>query len=250
MSRVGIDREFLWEFGKLDRSLQDKVADALARFEDTVHAGRHLEPIKNALDPRLRSIRIDQFWRGVVLAPESDDVYALLKVLPHDDAYAWARRQRASVNRATGVIELRDVVAIDEQLPQLAETSASAGQHLFGDVKDGALRRLGIDEHILGFARTLTDVDQLEAARPILPEPQYDVLLGLASGMTPDEVWAEVAGSQTGPTEYDTEDLGAALVRSTRRMVLVSGPVALPPPTGAHVLRRSDQPFANLGRTG
>jgi UvrD-like helicase family protein len=225
VSRVGIDREFLWEFGKLDRSLQDKVAAALARFEDTAHAGRHLEPIKNALDPRLRSIRIDQFWRGVVLAaPESDDVYALLKVLPHDDAYTWARRQRASVNRATGVIELRDVVAIDEQVPHLTQTSATADRHLFGDVKDGELRRLGIDEHILGFARTLTAVDQLEAARPILPEPQYDVLLGLASGMTPDEVWAEVAGAQTAPAEYDPEDLGAALVRSTRRMVLVSGP--------------------------
>jgi hypothetical protein len=221
---VGIDREFLWEFGKLDRPLQDKVADALARFEDTAHAGRHLEPIKNVIDPRLRSIRIDNFWRGVVLAADADDVYALLKVLPHDDAYAWAQRQRATVNRATGVIELRDVVAIDEQLPHLAETSASTDHRLFDDVKDTQLRQLGIDEHILGFARTLTAVDQLEAAQPILPEPQYDVLFGLACGMTPDEVWAEVAGSHDTSTEYDTEDIGAALTRSTRRMVLVSGP--------------------------
>lgn len=224
MPRVGIDREFLWEFGKLDRALQDKVAAALARFEDTAHAGGHLEPIRNALDPRLRSIRIDRFWRGVVLAADSDDVYALLKVLPHDDAYTWARRQRATVNRATGVIELRDVVAIDEQLPHLAQTSARTAQRLFGDVNDADLRRLGIDEHILGFVRTLTAVEQLEAARPILPGPQYDVLLGLASGMTPDDVWTEVAGTRAGPADYDTDDIGAALTRSTRRIVLVSGP--------------------------
>lgn len=142
MPRVGIDREFLWEFGKLDRPLQDKVAAALARFEDTAHAGRHLELIKNALDPRLRSIRIDNFWRGIVLAAEPDDVYALLKVLPHDDAYSWARRQRATVNRATGVIELRDVVAIDERLPHPADTHAGTDQRLFGDVKEAELRQL------------------------------------------------------------------------------------------------------------
>lgn len=67
-------------------------------------------------------------------------------------------------------------------------------------------------------------MEQLEAARPILPEPQYDVLVGLACGMTPDQVWAEVAGTLATPADYDVDDIGAALARSTRRMVLVSGP--------------------------
>ena len=102
MPRLGIDRDFLWEFGKLDRTVQQRVYDAFAKFEQATHAGAHLEKIGNVRDERLRSIRIDQFWRGIVLAPESGDSYTLLKVLPHDDAYAWARRRQFSVNRATG----------------------------------------------------------------------------------------------------------------------------------------------------
>jgi hypothetical protein len=227
MPRLGIDREFLWEFGKLDRPVQQRVYDAFAKFEEASHAGAHLEKINNALDPRLRSIRIDQFWRGVVLAPESGDTYTLLKVLPHDDAYAWARRHRVSVNRATGTIEVRDVVALEAELPRLAKQAAATPSTLFGRVKDAALVRLGIDEQVLPVARMLTGVDQLEALRGILPEPQYDALVGLASGMSPEEVWAEIAASVVRPAPYDPEDVGAAVERSTRRVVLVSGPEEL-----------------------
>jgi hypothetical protein len=224
MARLGIDRDFLWEFGKLERAVQDRVYDTFAKFERATHAGMHLEPIRNVRDHRLRSIRIDQFWRGVVLAPDSGDSYTLLKVLPHDDAYAWACRQTASVNRATGAIELRDVVAIEAALPQLSEEAEKASERLLGDVSDADLRRLGIDEQVLLLARALTTLDQLEATRGMLPEPQYDVLLGLAMGMTPEDVWTEVAGTQVEAGQYDPEDVTAAIERSPRQVVLVEGP--------------------------
>lgn len=224
MARLGIDRDFLWEFGKLERVVQEKVHAAFAKFEQATHAGMHLEKINNVRDPRLRSIRIDQSWRGVVLAPESGDSYTLLKVLPHDDAYDWACRRRVTVNRATGVIEVRDVAALEEQLPQLADQAATSDCRLFDDVNDSDLGRLGVDEQVLPFARALTDLDQLEAARGILPEPQYDALLGLALGMTPEQVWAEVAGVGAERVEYDPDDVAAAVERSAERVVLVSGP--------------------------
>jgi hypothetical protein len=159
-----------------------------------------------------------------VLAPDSGDSYTLLRVLPHDDAYAWARRQKASVNRASGAIELRDVVAIEASLPQLTEQAAGSSARLFGDVSDADLRQLGIDEQVLRLARTLTSEDQLLAARGVLPEPQYDVLFGLASGMSPEDVWAEIAGGAGAVPEYDPDDVTAAIHRSPKQVVLVSGP--------------------------
>lgn len=99
MARLGIDRDFLWEFGKLERAIQEKVHAAFAKFEQATHAGVHLEKVNNVRDSRLRSIRIDQSWRGIVLAPESGDSYTLLKVLPHDDAYDWAGGGSASTAR-------------------------------------------------------------------------------------------------------------------------------------------------------
>ncbi len=223
MPTLGIAREFLREFGKLQRPVQDKVYETFARFEEATFAGIHLEAIRNVRDPRLRSIRIDQLWRGIVLAPTSGDAYVLLRVLPHDDAYQWAQRKTASVNRATGGIEIRDVVSMENRLPRLEEQAAATNQRLLGGIGDADLRRLGIDDQVLAFARTLTDHDQLEAARTMLPEPQYDALVGLAVGMSPEEVWAEIADTLE-PGDYDPDDVTAALARSSKQVVLVSGP--------------------------
>ncbi|MGV9595134.1 UvrD-helicase domain-containing protein [Streptosporangium sandarakinum] len=223
MARLGIDRDFLHDFGKLERSVQERVTEVFAKFEQATHAGLHLEKPNNARDPRFRTIRVDKFWRGVVLAPETGDSFTLLKVLPHDDAYVWAQRRRASVNTATGRIEIRDVATIDATLPELTRMADRAPRRLFDDVADADLRRLGVDEQTLAFARALTDVTQLEAARTFLPQNQWDALYGLAAGLTPEEVWAEL-GITPGREPYDPEDIAAAVERTPERVVLVEGP--------------------------
>ncbi|MGW9565164.1 UvrD-helicase domain-containing protein [Prescottella equi] len=223
MPRLGIDRGFFAEYGRLEKPLQERIADVFVKFEAATHTGIHLEKIRDARNPRFRSIRIDQFYRGIVLAPESGDAYTLLTVRPHDDAYTWARRRDMSVNRATGGVEVRDEAWIEENLPALQEKAHAASSFLFADVKDSDLVRLGVDEQTRKFARTLTDEAQLEAALGMLPEVQGQVLLGLASGLTPDEVWSDL-GAAIVDKPYDTDDLDAAVARSTDRIVLVDGP--------------------------
>ncbi|NMN97828.1 UvrD-helicase domain-containing protein [Antrihabitans stalactiti] len=223
MPSLGIDRGFLLDFGTLERSVQRRVQEVFAEFEASTHTGLHLERIINARSDRYRSIRINQFMRGIVMAPESGDTYTLLKVLPHDDAYAWAQRRSVSVNSATGGIEIRDEVAIDDTLPQLAAFAQTADLLLFEDVNDADMRRLGIDEKTLAFARALTNTYQLDAAKSFLPGTQWDVLFGLAAGLTPEEVWADM-GAAILDEPVDTTDLDAAVLRSKDRVVLVDGP--------------------------
>lgn len=223
MPKLGVDRDFFREYGRLDKPLQDRITEVFVKFEAATHTGIHLEKIRDARNPRFRSIRIDQFHRGIVLAPETGDAYTLLTVLPHDDAYTWARRRDLSVNRATGGIEVRDESWIEENLPALQETAQMTPARLFAGVNDSDLIRLGIDEQTRTFARTLTDEAQLEAALGMLPETQGQVLIGLASGLTPDEVWSDL-GAAIVDEPYDTDDLDAAVARSTDRIVLVEGP--------------------------
>lgn len=225
MAKLGIDKDFLREFSKLQKQVQQRVIETFGKFEKATHAGTHLEKIANVRDDRFRSIRIDQFWRGVVLAPESGDNYTLLKVMRHDDAYTWAQRHTASVNTATGRIEIRDTVAINESLPGLTKLAERAPSLLFESVTDATLRQLGVDEQTCAFTRVLTALVQLEAARAFLPSNQWDVLYALAAGYSPEEVWAELG---TSPEEaYDPDDLGAAVARSSDRVVLVEGPAEL-----------------------
>ncbi|TDO30033.1 UvrD-like helicase family protein [Kribbella sp. VKM Ac-2527] len=222
MPRLGIDRDFLRDYARLDRKLQDRVHEVFAKFEAATHAGIHLEKIANAKDDRFRSIRIDQFWRGVVLAPESGDTFTLLKVLPHDDAYTWAQRRQASVNAATGRIEIRDVAAIDATLPELSRHASGKTSRLFARVSDKDLRRLGVDDQTQQFARVLTDELQLEAARAFLPQHQWEALYGLAAGMSPDEVWSAL-GAPPADEPIDPDDVDAAVERTTERVLLVQG---------------------------
>ena len=62
-------------------------------------------------DGRVRTVRVDQFWRGVVVRLGGGR-YALLRVLPHDEANDWAVRQQFGVNPVTGLIEILDVPAV------------------------------------------------------------------------------------------------------------------------------------------
>ncbi|MEN4422116.1 UvrD-helicase domain-containing protein [Mycobacteroides chelonae] len=223
MPTLAIDKGFITDLAKMEKPVAKRVAEVFDEFDSATHTGLHLEKINNARNPRFRSIRIDQAWRGIVLAPVTGDVYTLLKVLHHDDAYAWAQRSNVSVNSATGGIEIRDEAELDRQIPEMEQTAKSAGTPIFAHVKDGELTKLGIDEKVFAFARTVTDAAQLDAAKSFLPETQWDVLFGLAAGFTPEEVWTDL-GAQILDEPVDTEDIDAAILRSSDRVVLVNGP--------------------------
>jgi hypothetical protein len=223
MPTLAIDKGFLSDLVELEKPVRKRVTEVFDEFDAATHTGLHLEKINNARNPRFRSIRIDQGWRGIVLAPETGDVYTLLKVLHHDDAYAWAQRNSVSVNTATGGIEIRDEDAIAATLPELAKTAQTAESLLFEHVSDADLGRLGVDDKTLAFARVLTNPAQLDAAKSLLPETQWDVLFGLAAGFTPEEVWTDL-GAEILKGPVDTGDLDAAILRSRDRVVLVHGP--------------------------
>lgn len=243
MATLGIHKDFLMEFAKLEKPVQKRVHEVFGKFREHRHAGLHLEKIEKARDPRIRTIRINQFMRGVVLAPESGDSFLLLKVMPHDDAIAWAVKHRATVNSATQGIELRDDVALERATAGVRELPQPDDGPLFAHVSDKDLTRLGIDADLLPLVRHLSEEAHLDSLHKILPEQQYDVLAGLAAGMEPEDVWREVvlvqleqaslhtsqpatavSGSVRSAAPAGQDDLSAAMARSQGRIALVSGP--------------------------
>ena len=226
MARLAIAKDFLSEFSKLQKSVQLSVDAAITKFAEHTHAGMHLEKIHNSRDARVRTIRIDGFWRGVVLAPESGDTYCLVTVLPHDKANAYATAHRFSVNQTLGVLEVRDEGAIEQVRPTLRAAAGPAEQRLFAKVGDADLKRLGVDAQVLPLVRLLTSESHLEALARMLPETQYAALYALASGMTVEEAWNEVARhlpDDTPRRDVDPDDLVAAMERTPGRVAFVSG---------------------------
>nr|MDT0659100.1 AAA family ATPase [Micromonospora sp. DSM 115978] len=230
MPRLGIAKDFLTDYAKLQKPVQRAVSSAIDKFSEHTHAGLHLEKLSNAKDPRIRTIRINQSYRGVVLAPETGEDHLLLTVLPHDDANAYAVSRRFTVNHALGVLEVRNQQALDGIEPALRQAAGQSPQLLFDRVNDADLIRLGIDADVLPVVRLLASEAHLTALANLLPAPQYDALTGLAAGLTPEQVWEEVSAqlpTGTPPETVDTDDIAAAVARTPDRFVLVSGPAEL-----------------------
>lgn len=226
MAQLAIANSFMPQYAKLEPRVRKAVDAAVLKFAGHTHAGLHLEKLNNVKDPRIRTIRIDQFWRGVVLAPEQGDVYCLLAVLPHDDAIDYAKSRRFSVNQAIGVLEVRDQVALDEMSPALEKVAEDTEYRLLERVFDKDLLRLGIDAELLPLVRLLTTEAHLQALERLLPEPQYVALLALASGLTVQEAWEEVARClevAEKPAEVDPDDLVTAMRRTPGQVVFVEG---------------------------
>ncbi len=220
MPRLAIDKDFLDDYSRLERSVQSAVKDTIDKFAEHTYAGLHLEKIQKSKDDRIRTIRIDQHWRGVVLAPDSGDTYSLIRVLPHDRAIDYAASHKFTVNPALGVVEVRDETALEQIQPALEEAAGKTETKLLAHVRDADLARLGIDSNTMVIARLLSTEAELAALEKMIPEAQYNALFGLACGQTPEEVWAEV--SQYAPNEpVDTGNIVKAMERTPGRVVFI-----------------------------
>ncbi|WP_103531424.1 UvrD-helicase domain-containing protein [Streptomyces sp. SM11] len=232
MPRLAFAQSFWDGYETLEKPVRAGVRKAMAKFQALSPAelnadkGLHLESVEKARDGRMRTIRITDFWRGVVLAPDDgSDVFLLVNVLPHDDAYTWAAKRLYSANSATRALEVRNAVALDELTPVYETAARQAPRLLFAKISDGTLRELGIDDQVLRAARSMVDKQQLNAFATLLPEDQLEVLQYLAEGFGPDEVYRDVVAVRRpadAPAE-PVEDLATVIANTTARIRLVTG---------------------------
>lgn len=116
--KVAISSDFLNAFARIPRQKQSKVIHFVTKFrEDPIRPGINYEKIHQAADQNFRSVRIDDEYRSIVLKPEKGNVYILLWVDKHDNAYDWAKRKVCSVHPDIGSLQIYDV----EETKGLAE---------------------------------------------------------------------------------------------------------------------------------
>lgn len=230
--QVAISTDLLLAFSRIPKQQQGKVRAFIEKFQaNPTAAGINYETIQNARDANLRSVRIDQTYRGIVLKPKQGNVYALLWVDHHDDAYAWACRRQVAVHPTTGALQ---VLVVEESagpaVPPAQVPATPAGPtHLFAGYDDDALLALGVPQSSLPLVRGLESTSALDAVQRELPAEAYEGLFLLASGFKFDEILAERSEEAPPPPAVDPEDFAAALARpdTRRRFVVVTDDDAL-----------------------
>src|SRR3954471_8290933 len=189
-------KQFLDDFATLQPPVRQKVRELPDKFENAATSGVHLEKLNAQEDARVRTVRVDQFWRGVVVRL-GEGRYALLRVLGHDKAIDWAKRQKFGVNPVTGIVEILDVPTVEEHVDALvsAEPAAAADAGLFDALRDRDFTSVGIDSALVPVLRKLNTEDELLSIASYLPDAQADAVLLLADGKSTEEVWQEIQES-------------------------------------------------------
>lgn len=219
---VAIGDSFLKSMMDLPDKIIKKARETITKFQhDPTSPGLNYEKIANAKDSRLRSIRIDQTYRCIVLKSEKGDTYILLWVDKHDEAYAWAEGRTCAVNPLTGsiqVVEVQEAPAAASPAPAKESKPTAAADNrpgIFDSFTDKDLEQLGATQEMLPLIRAIKEESSLENRQRHFTTQVYEALFMLACGENYDEVLDEL-GIDTGKT-YDPEDFQEALKLGTNK---------------------------------
>lgn len=241
--KVALSQDFLFQLAKLPANIHSKVLKWAVIFQtDPKSPGINYEKIHAARDPNLKSVRIDQDWRGIVFKPESGDVYVLLYVDHHDAAYKWAERRKLAINPVTGAMQIvvvEEVVAVEQvkaepgaALVEVGSTAGNAGNSvpqslIYAEMSDHELMSLGVPQEWLARIRAIQSEVELDSFQASLPVEAYEGLFLIAAGDTV----AQVLSSRETRVDrsINTDDYAAALAtpESQSRFVVVDDDEAM-----------------------
>ena len=172
--KVAIVDSFLQAFASIPRSQQRAVMNFVSKFRENPRSpGINYEVIRNARDKNFRSVRMGRDYRGIVLSPEKGDVYVLLWVGKHDDAYDWAMRHRCQIHPATGSLQLFEADHEFETTPApgteeyptkpAAEPPQEVPQPPLFDLQEETLSSLGVPQERIALVQALRTEEELES---------------------------------------------------------------------------------------
>jgi superfamily I DNA/RNA helicase len=188
---IAFGQEFLTAFSRIDRKAQRGVRTTINELQnDPNHPGLNFEPIHQAADKNLFSIRIDKNYRGILLWKQSQQVYVLLWVDKHDDAYDWACRRRCIINQETGALQVVPVKQ-EEEAGQVAHAKP-AKEGIFANLRDRELKKLGVPEELLEDVKAIQDEADLDRNADSLPGEVSEALYMLAAGYSIEEAYNEL----------------------------------------------------------
>lgn len=224
--RVAISADVFTNFAGIQRNQQNKVINFINKFRNNPKSpGINYEKIIGAYDQNLRSVRIDENYRGIILKPKDNNVYLLLWIDKHDDAYKWAMRKRAVVNAQTGSIQVYDVedktIEISNQNSNTENIDCDSNvaviskAKLFEEIDDEILLKIGVPENSLNMVREIFSIEDLANNKNLLPEDAYAALYFLAEGTSVEEIMDAFANNES--SKIDTNDFAGALDNLTTK---------------------------------
>ncbi|MDT3272875.1 UvrD-helicase domain-containing protein [Shewanella sp. SP2S2-4] len=211
--KIAIASDFLLSFAAIPKAQQKKVQEFLSKFrENPTSSAINYEKIRDAKSKNVHSVRIDQAYRGIVLKPDKGNVYMLMFVALHDDAYDWARNHRCEIHPSTGSIQVIDVSKVEAAIAQPKPEAIEKTKPIFSEFKEKQILALGVPQSFIQLVMTISSERELEQLEDRLPTEAFEALFMLAAGDDYESVYNTYNDHIN--TEIDVDDFDAALQRA------------------------------------
>jgi len=225
--KVAISSDFFTALSKLPKTQLNKTIKLVEKFKNNPKStGLNYEKLN--FTNNMYSIRVDASYRCIVMNPENNDVYILLWVDNHDNAYDWAKRHKCFVNAQTGSLEIIQVALTVENIPTFHEQNSDT---FFSQFKDKELLKLGVSEELLGYIKSISNEDDLDDSRKHISEEVYEALFYLLSGDSFEEVHNYLYAGNS--TDIDKDDFTTALENDSSKR-------------GFYVVQEDDTELSNM----
>ena len=198
MAQLMLHRDVLKTFGRLPAKVQKKVYELIRKFEqDPKQASTHLEPLAGTRDPKVRSARVGDDYRAIVIAPQQGDIFLLMHVDHHDEAYRWCRNRQFEAHGSLGTLQVFDVeqatkaVAADIPPPTIVATTPA---YPLAALSDQELFEAGVPRALIPAVRAVHDDQGFTRLEEYLPKEASQVLYGVVLGLSLNDALEEMLG--------------------------------------------------------
>lgn len=203
--KVAISSDFFTALSKLPKNQLNKTIKLVEKFKNNPRSsGFNYEKLHFA--DNMHSIRVDGAYRCIVMSPQNNDVYILLWVDNHDDAYDWAKKHKCLVNTQTGSLE---IIQTNHIVEDTMLNPMENHETFFSRFEDKELLKLGVNEALLAYVKTIDNEDDLDNFRQYITEEIYEALFYLLSGDSLKEVYSYLY--KENDTEISSDDYTKAL---------------------------------------
>lgn len=216
---------------QVDGSVKGKAYKFLEKLtEDDTLPGLHIEPIVHATDSRVRTGRVDDFWRAVlfkVQGQEQEAIYVYLGVWPHDAASDFAMKAQLKVNPVNGIAELlladAPVIPTVPDYAAVAEPATPAEPFFrrLGLTFEALVDNLGLDNEVAELALECNEAEDIVELASLVTGWQGVALIDLSAGRSIEAVKETLAIEvEDEPTLVEDPDaaLAAALHHPAARL--------------------------------
>ncbi len=211
MTQVALSTDFLKAFAAIPKQQQKKVRSFMEKFKsDPTQGSIHYEPIHDMADDKVRTVRIGDDYRAVVIHPPQGDTYLCVWVDHHDEAMAWAKHKHFEVNAHTGSLQIWESLSAGG----VGGAEATSAGGLFAAHEDEVMLRLGVPAPLLPAVRAVATEKDLDGLVRYLPAEATDGLYMLAAGYELETTLVELDKRASQASEQrvvDVENFSAAL---------------------------------------